>query len=44
VLRRGLAERLPAAMVPERIERLADLPFNTNQKIDRRALAALLDG
>ena len=42
-LRRGLAERLPAAMVPERIERLADLPLNDNQKIDRRALLTSLE-
>jgi acyl-CoA synthetase (AMP-forming)/AMP-acid ligase II len=41
-LRRGLAERLPAAMVPERIEELTQFPLNSNQKIDRRALAELL--
>ena len=43
-LRRGLAARLPAAMVPGRIERLAYLPLNANQKIDRGALLASLEG
>jgi acyl-CoA synthetase (AMP-forming)/AMP-acid ligase II len=42
-LLRGLAARLPAEMIPERIERLADLPLNDNQKIDRRALGASLE-
>jgi amino acid adenylation domain-containing protein len=42
-LRRGLAARLPATMVPARIERLADLPLNANQKIDRGALLASLE-
>ena len=41
-LRRGLAERLPAAMIPDRIERLNDLPLNANYKIDRPALVASL--
>jgi len=39
----GLASRLPAEMLPDRIERLADLPLNDNQKIDRRALVASLE-
>jgi amino acid adenylation domain-containing protein len=42
VLRQGLAARLPAAMVPDRIERVDDLPLNANQKIDRNALLASL--
>lgn len=33
-----LAERLPAAMVPARIVRVADLPFNANGKVDRKVL------
>ena len=41
-LRAGLRERLPAAMVPDRLERLADLPLNANRKIDRGALAKSL--
>ncbi|HYC47363.1 MAG TPA: amino acid adenylation domain-containing protein [Burkholderiales bacterium] len=41
-LRQRLAERLPPAMIPERIERLTDMPLNANYKIDRRALAASL--
>lgn len=42
-LREGLASRLPAVMIPDRIERLADLPLNDNQKIDRSALVASLE-
>lgn len=43
-LRRGLEARLPAAMVPGRIERLDELPLNSNRKIDRGALLARLGG
>ena len=42
-IRARLAERLPSAMIPDRIERLESLPLNANRKIDRRALAALLE-
>lgn len=42
-LRRALAERLPKAMVPDRICVLDDLPLNANRKIDRGALTQLLD-
>ncbi|MBB1252641.1 amino acid adenylation domain-containing protein [Streptomyces sp. OF3] len=37
-LRRRLAERLPAHMVPARVEVVASLPMTSNGKIDRRAL------
>jgi amino acid adenylation domain-containing protein len=42
-VRSALAARLPAAMVPDRIERLPELPLNSNRKIDRSALAARID-
>ncbi|MEU6272945.1 amino acid adenylation domain-containing protein [Streptomyces populi] len=37
-LRRRLAERLPAHMVPARVEVVASLPMTGNGKIDRRVL------
>ncbi|MFB7241918.1 amino acid adenylation domain-containing protein [Streptomyces populi] len=37
-LRRRLAERLPAHMVPARVEVVASLPMTDNGKIDRRVL------
>ncbi len=37
-LRAWLAERLPAAMVPSRIERIEHLPLTSNGKVDRRSL------
>ncbi|MEA2694984.1 MAG: hypothetical protein QOJ16_4371, partial [Acidobacteriota bacterium] len=40
-LRRFLAERLPAYMVPAEIHFLAALPVTTGGKVDRRALARL---
>lgn len=42
-LRHGLEARIPAAMVPGRVEVLDELPLNSNRKIDRGALVALLD-
>ncbi|WP_182346551.1 non-ribosomal peptide synthetase [Tomitella gaofuii] len=39
-VRRGLAERLPAAMVPAHIVPLAALPVTANGKLDRSALPA----
>lgn len=42
-LRRRLAERLPTAMIPDRLERIDEMPLNANRKIDRRALGALLE-
>ncbi|WP_434657998.1 amino acid adenylation domain-containing protein [Chromobacterium violaceum] len=42
-LRRQLAERLPAAAIPDRWQWLEQLPRNVNGKIDRKQLAALGD-
>lgn len=42
-LRAALAEVVPAAMVPDRIEFLDALPLNSNRKIDRGALQSRLD-
>ncbi|MFI9362720.1 amino acid adenylation domain-containing protein [Kitasatospora sp. NPDC053057] len=41
LLRADLTRRLPAHMVPERIEVLPWLPLSANGKVDRTALAAL---
>ncbi|MGN9841249.1 amino acid adenylation domain-containing protein [Nonomuraea sp. H19] len=41
-VRDHLAERLPAAMVPDRIAVLERLPLTPNGKVDRRALGELL--
>ncbi|QYC41601.1 Dimodular nonribosomal peptide synthase [Nonomuraea coxensis DSM 45129] len=43
-LRRHLAARLPAAMIPARIEVRAHLPLTPTRKIDRVALLASRDG
>ena len=37
-----LESRLPAYMLPKRIVALAQMPFNSNGKVDRAALAAML--
>jgi len=42
-LRRGLATRLPKYMLPSHTASLADFPLNGNGKVDRLALARLLD-
>jgi L-arginine---[L-arginyl-carrier protein] ligase len=39
-IRAGVAEQLPAFMVPDLVEVLAALPFSANGKLDRRALPA----
>jgi amino acid adenylation domain-containing protein len=44
MLRSYLAERLPHYMVPARLPILPALPLTPNRKVDRRALAARLDG
>lgn len=44
VLARLLRERLPAAMVPRRLEHLAQFPLNVNRKVDRGRLAELAAG
>ena len=43
-LRRYLAERLPPAAVPERVEISVDFPRTGSDKIDRRALASRRKG
>lgn len=43
LLRQGLAERLPKAMVPDRFVLLDALPLNGNRKIDRGALLERLE-
>ncbi len=40
-LRSGIAQRLPAYMLPAEIRLLPTLPRNANDKVDRRALEAL---
>lgn len=39
----ALKERIPAYMLPARIVAVADMPFNASGKVDRRALAQLLE-
>ena len=42
-VRTRLRKTLPAYMVPERLENLADMPLSGNGKVDRKALVAGLD-
>jgi amino acid adenylation domain-containing protein/non-ribosomal peptide synthase protein (TIGR01720 family) len=42
VWRRALRERLPAAMIPSRIVVVAQLPLNSNGKVDRRQVQAVM--
>jgi len=42
-VRAKLRSVLPAYMVPERIENLAEMPLSGNGKVDRKALVAMLD-
>jgi amino acid adenylation domain-containing protein len=43
-VRDALAERLPGGWIPDRLVRVEALPLNTNRKIDRGALRAILGG
>ena len=42
-VKEGLRQRLQAYMIPRRIVCLERLPLNLNGKVDRRALAAVLE-
>ena len=42
-LQKAMAERVPAYMVPKRFVALAALPSAPNGKLDRKALARLLE-
>lgn len=42
-IRRNLAQRLPAYMVPSRVIALPDIPLNRNGKVDRHALRDWLE-
>jgi amino acid adenylation domain-containing protein len=43
VLTEALMEQLPAYLVPVSVQVIPEMPLNANGKVDRRALAALLD-
>ncbi|MGI5286414.1 amino acid adenylation domain-containing protein [Nonomuraea polychroma] len=42
-LRAGLADRLPAYMIPDRVVPMAALPLTANGKVDRNAVRTLLE-
>jgi non-ribosomal peptide synthetase component E (peptide arylation enzyme) len=41
-VRNALKERLPANMVPSRIQLMSEIPLNSNGKVDRKQLIASL--
>jgi amino acid adenylation domain-containing protein len=43
-VRNALKERLPANMVPSRIQLMSNIPLNSNGKVDRKRLVAFLAG
>lgn len=42
-VRARLRQLLPAYMVPDHLEAIADMPLSSNGKVDRKALVAMLD-
>ena len=42
-VRARLRQLLPAYMVPEHLENLAQMPLSSNGKVDRKALVTMLD-
>ncbi len=43
LVRDWLEQKLPAYMIPSRLVEVAELPLNLNGKVDRKALAAIVD-